>query len=135
MANLEWNESFSVGVLEMDEQHKKLIDLINQLNEAMKVGKGSAEAGVILKGLTDYTHYHFVAEENLLEKNNYPGLLVQQSKHKAFIAKLQEFNTNMQSKDLGIGIKLNQFLKDWLVDHISGEDKKYGKFLNNKGIQ
>ncbi|HEX7556382.1 MAG TPA: bacteriohemerythrin, partial [Leptolinea sp.] len=108
--------------------------LINQLHDAMKTGKGSSEAGAILKGLTDYTHYHFVAEENLLEKNSYPGLLSQQSKHKAFVAKLQEFELNMKSKDLGIGMKISQFLKDWLVEHISGEDKKYGNYLNNKGI-
>jgi hemerythrin len=134
MAFLEWNDTYSVDVMAMDEQHKKLVGLINQLHDAMKAGKGSTEIFVILNGLVDYTKYHFEAEEKILRENNYPGLLVQENKHKNFIVKVQEFQSNAETKKLTISLEVQNFLKDWLIEHISGEDKKYGKYLNTKGI-
>jgi hemerythrin len=134
MAYIDWNESYSVGVKEMDDQHKKLIDLINQLHDAMKTGQASKEAGTILKGLVDYTHYHFTAEEKYLEKESYPALLTQQKMHKVFIAQIEQYQVDIVNKSLTIGVKMNQFLKDWLMTHIVNEDKKYGKFMNDKGL-
>lgn len=135
MAYIEWNDTYSVGVKQMDDQHKKLVDLINQLHDAMKAGQASKEAGTILKGLVDYTHYHFEAEEKLLGKEIYPGLLSQQKMHKVFTAQIEQFQADFASKSLTIGVKMSEFLKDWLLTHISNEDKKYGKFLNEKGLR
>jgi hemerythrin len=134
MAFIEWSDSYSVGIKAMDDQHKKLIDLLNQLHEAMKMGKGNAEISTILKGLADYTRFHFTAEEQLMRDNNFPGLIIQQNRHKDFVTKLQEFQTEAQSKSVSTSLKVRDFLRDWLIDHISGEDKKYTKFLNDKGI-
>lgn len=135
MAYIEWDESFSVGVKAMDDQHKKLIDLINQLHDAMKAGQGSKEAPVILKSLVDYTHYHFEAEEKMLEKGVYPGLLNQQKMHKVFVEQIEQYQADLATKSLTMGVKLSEFLKSWLMTHISVEDKKYGKFMNEKGVQ
>jgi hemerythrin len=134
MAYIEWNDSYSIGVKDMDDQHKKLIDLINQLHDAMKTGQASKEAGAILKGLVDYTHYHFTAEEKYLEKETYPGLLNQQKMHKVFIAQIEQYQIDLNNKSLTIGVKMSQFLKDWLMTHIINEDKKYGQFMNAKGL-
>ncbi|GAP23081.1 bacteriohemerythrin [Leptolinea tardivitalis] len=134
MAYIDWNESYSVGVKTMDDQHKKLIGMINQLHDAMKEGKGSSEIGSVLSGLSDYTKYHFTAEEKLLKENNYPMLLIQENRHKEFITKLDEFQKDVSSKNLAISLKVRDFLRDWLINHISGEDKKYMKYLNDKGI-
>jgi hemerythrin len=134
MAYIEWNDSYSVGVKEMDDQHKKLIALINQLHDAMKTGQASKEAGTILKGLVDYTHYHFDAEEKMLDKVTYPGYLNQQKLHKVFIAQIEQYQSDLATKSLTIGVKMSEFLKDWLMSHISGEDKKYGKYMNEKGV-
>jgi len=134
MAYIDWNESYSVGVKTMDDQHKKLIGMINQLHDAMKEGKGSSEIGSVLSGLSDYTKYHFTAEEKLLQENNYPMLLIQENRHKEFITKLDEFQKDVSSKNLAISLKVRDFLRDWLINHISGEDKKYMKYLNDKGI-
>jgi hemerythrin len=135
MAYIEWNDSYSVGVKEMDDQHKKLIDMINQLHEALKAGQASKEAPAILKGLVDYTHYHFDAEEKMLDKATYPGYLNQQKMHKVFITQIEKYQSDLATKSLTLGVKLNEFLKDWLISHISGEDKKYGKYMNEKGVR
>jgi hemerythrin len=134
MAYIDWLDSYSVGVVEMDNQHKKLIDLINQLHDSMKAGKGNSEISVILNGLSDYTKYHFNSEEKILQENNYPGFIFQQNKHKEFVEKLKEFQQEAGTKSLSISIQVSQFLKTWLVEHILVEDKKYGKYLNGKGI-
>jgi hemerythrin len=134
MAYIEWNDTYSVGVKAMDDQHKKLIDLINQLHDAMKTGQASKEAPGILKNLVDYTHYHFEAEEKMLEKGTYPGLMNQQKMHKTFITQIDQYQTDLPTKSLTIGVKISEFLKDWLMTHITVEDKKYGKFMNEKGI-
>jgi hemerythrin-like metal-binding protein len=135
MAFMNWDDKYSVGVKIMDDQHKVLIDLINKLHEAMLAGKGKQEAEVVIKGLVDYTVFHFGEEEKLLTANNYPGLLNQQTKHKGFVSKVQEFQEDVKSGKLAIGMKVSQFLKDWLFEHIMGEDQKYAAFLNNKGIK
>jgi hemerythrin len=135
MAFLEWNDTYSVGVAKMDDQHKKWIGYINQLHDALAIGKGKAETAVIVNSLVEYTNFHFSAEEKLLTENNYIGLVNQQNKHKAFVVKVQEFQNDVNSGNLTTGIKVNQFLKDWLIEHIMGEDKKYTKFLNDKGIK
>jgi hemerythrin len=66
MAFMEWNNSFSVNVAEIDNQHKHLIDLINKLFEAMSVGKGSEVMGTVLKDLINYTVSHFAMEEKYM---------------------------------------------------------------------
>jgi len=134
MAYIEWNDSYSVGVKEMDDQHKKLVAMVNQLHDAMKTGQASKEAPAILKGLVDYTHYHFEAEEKMLEKAVYPGFLNQQKLHKALFAQVEQYQADLGTKSLTIGVKLSEFLKEWLMTHISVEDKKYGKFMNEKGV-
>jgi len=134
MAYIEWNDSYSVGVKEMDDQHKKLVAMVNQLHDAMKAGQASKEAPAILKSLVDYTHYHFEAEEKMLDKATYPGYLNQQKLHKALIAQVVQYQADLGTKSLTIGVKLSEFLKDWLMTHISVEDKKYGKFMNDKGV-
>ncbi|BCY19001.1 MAG: hemerythrin family protein [Chloroflexi bacterium] len=135
MAYIDWDETYSVSVKAMDDQHKKLVGLINQLHDAMKAGQGSKEAPEILKSLVDYTHYHFEAEEKMLEKGAYPGLLNQQKMHKVFVDQIEQYQADLATKSLTMGVKLSEFLKNWLMNHISVEDKKYGKFMNEKGIQ
>lgn len=72
MALITWNENYSVKVKQFDDQHKKLIDMINELHDAMKVGKGKDVMEKILAGLIQYTVTHFANEERLMKQHNYP---------------------------------------------------------------
>ncbi|HTZ18157.1 MAG TPA: bacteriohemerythrin [Dissulfurispiraceae bacterium] len=134
MALINWSEDYSVHVKEMDEQHKKLIAMINDLNDAMKSGKSKDIMDKILKGLIDYTVFHFGAEEKLMKSNNYPGYQQQKTQHESLTKKVMEYQERLNSGKMVMGVEVMNFLKDWLINHIKGLDTKYGPFLNSKGI-
>jgi hemerythrin-like metal-binding protein len=133
MAAVTWNESYSVGVKALDEQHKKLFAMVNQMHEAMSAGKGRAIIGQVMDELFDYVRLHFTTEEKLLEKYNYAGLSEQKREHEAFIKKVTEMQQKMQAGNLTLSIEISQFLRNWITEHIMGVDKKYSAFLNEKG--
>ncbi|HWQ66299.1 MAG TPA: bacteriohemerythrin [Methanospirillum sp.] len=130
-----WDDKYSVHVGKMDEQHKKLFDLINQLHEAMTSGKGNAVMAEILKGLKDYTTVHFTEEEKYLESFKYSGLLEQKKQHKMFIDKISGYEADLSGKRLGLSIDVMQFLRDWLITHIQTIDMKYSETFQNHGMK
>jgi hemerythrin len=134
MALIAWNDTYSVKVKEMDDQHKKLIDMINDLHDAMKVGKGKEVIGKVLNGLMDYTRRHFTAEENLMKIHGYPGYEDQRKAHNILVNQVED----LRKKFTDGGVQSQQvitFLKDWLMNHIKGMDQKYGAHLNSKGVK
>lgn len=135
MAFMEWKEDLRVNISKIDEQHKKLIELINNLHEAMKTGKGKEACGKVLKELTDYTVYHFSMEEDYMKQTQYPESPGHMTAHKDLIAQVIEFQKGFESGKIGLSMDLFDFLNKWLVDHIMATDKKFGQFLRLKGIQ
>ena len=91
MAILTWNDSYSVNVKEIDQQHKKLFDMLNSLLEAMKEGKGKEIVGTIIKDMQSYTVIHFGTEERYMQKFEYPDYPKHKSEHEKFISKLSSF--------------------------------------------
>ncbi|MBI9044727.1 MAG: hemerythrin family protein [Anaerolineaceae bacterium] len=134
MALITWNENLSVNIQEFDQHHKKLIDMINNLHQAMKQGKGKDVLEDILKGLVEYTDFHFKTEEEYFKKFNYPESRQHIQEHNAFVKKVVDFVDTFKKGDLGLSIEISSFLSDWLKTHINGTDKKYSTFLNDKGI-
>jgi len=134
MAFFEWKDSYSVGVKEMDNQHKVLIDLINQLHTAMSSGKGSTVSGPIITEMVRYTKFHFGAEEQLMTKHGYPGLLSQKAEHLKFTNQAIDYQNQLNSGAVSLSISILNFLKDWLTTHILGTDQKYSDFFNKKGV-
>ena len=136
MALMEWNPTFSVNVKKFDDQHKKLVDLLNQLHDAMKVGQGASAMGVIFQQLINYTATHFKEEEQVLQANAYPELAKHKAIHADLVKQVLDLQKKFQAGEAGglLTMKVMSFLKDWLVTHIQGEDKKYGVYLNTKGI-
>ena len=129
MALITWNETFSVQVEELDNQHKRLIGLINQLHEAMIEGKGRSVLTPILDELMDYTQTHFTVEKVMMKKCSYPGLAEHKKAHDAFTQKVKEFQGRYQSGQVAISVDLMNFLHDWLVNHILSMDKRYAPYL------
>jgi hemerythrin len=128
-----WNDSYSVGLTSMDNQHKKLFDLINKLYDAMGAGKGQEAVGPAIKEMLDYTKTHFTAEERILERHNYPGLAEQKKQHGIYIQKVTDFQQKAQANSLTLSFEASQFLKEWLLNHIQVIDKQYSDFLKAKG--
>lgn len=134
MALMAWNDSYSVKVKEMDDQHRKLLDMINELHDAMKVGKGKEVIGKVLTSLTDYTRRHFTSEESLMKLHGYPGYEEQKKAHNQLVIQVVEIQ-NKYNEGLVQSQQIISFLKDWLINHIQGMDQKYGSHLNAKGVK
>jgi hemerythrin len=129
-----WDPTFSVGFNDWDDHHKRLFELINQLYEAMRLGKGSQELSIILSNLLDYTNFHFSSEEARFTQFGYPDKVKHVGEHQIFKDKIVEFRTQAASGQVGLTVKVASFLKDWLLNHIKIEDKKYGPFFKSKGL-
>jgi hemerythrin-like metal-binding protein len=128
-----WDNSYSVSVAEMDEQHKVLFRMVNDLYKAMKDKKGRAAMQSILDGLIDYTARHFKEEEQVMAQAHYPDIAAHKELHKKLVGQVLDFQEKMRSGKSTVSIDLMNFLKDWLVNHIKGSDKKYGEHIVGKG--
>ncbi|MCS7044302.1 MAG: bacteriohemerythrin [Bryobacteraceae bacterium] len=129
MAFVDWKPEYNVGHAEIDEQHKRLVGLINQLHDAMKAGGRHEDLMRIMNELVNYTRYHFTHEENLMRQAGYPDLASHQRAHRAMVEQVEKLKQEAGSSRAGFSIKLMGFLKNWLTDHILGSDMKYAPAL------
>ncbi len=129
MSLLNWSNELSVKINGIDDQHKRLVDLINELYDAMKEGKGKEKLGAVLREMINYTKYHFSAEEKLMLQRNYPEFPQHKAEHDAFTQKVTEFNNQFEAGAMFLSNEVLFFLKDWLVNHIKVTDKKYTSYL------
>lgn len=134
MALITWNDSLSVKVKQFDDQHKKLVELVNQLFDAMKTGKGNQVMGDILKQLIAYTQTHFAAEERLMQQYGFPEYEAHKKEHNALVMQVLDLQKQFQEGKAVLTQNVMTFLRDWLAKHIQGVDKKYGVYLNGKGV-
>jgi hemerythrin len=129
-----WTDAYSVKIAIVDSQHKVLVDLINELHQAMIARKGKESLGGILANLIKYTKSHFAAEEGLLKANQYPDFVNHKPEHERFTQTIVEFQGRFQRNEVAMTIDVMDFLKDWLVKHIMGVDKKYVPHLSARGV-
>jgi hemerythrin-like metal-binding protein len=134
MALFEWTSDYSVSVMRFDSEHKKLIALINELNEAMSAGRGRAIVARVLKELTDYTQRHFAGEEEAMRRAGYPGLDAHIAEHRALSAQVAKYYDEWAANASTSTVDLLFFLRDWLQKHIMETDRNYAKALNGAGI-
>ena len=134
MPLFEWTEKLDVNVQSFNDQHRRLVDLINHLHTAMSEGKGHATMAHVLGELANYTMTHFAAEEKLMAEKAYPGMAAHVAEHKAFVAKVEDLMSRFEKGAVALSIETSNFLKDWLVNHIQGTDKQYGPFFNGVGV-
>ena len=135
MPLLNWNSSLSVGIPSMDAQHQKLVNLINRLHDAMREGKGKEVIAPVLSELHNYTITHFTAEEKLMEQCKYEGLALQKQQHTNFVNQIKKYQSDLEKGSLSLPLSVSNFLKDWLVNHIQGMDKKYESCMKSVGIK
>jgi hemerythrin len=129
-----WNENLSVKIELFDSQHKKLVDLINGFYEKAQSGKGPENFLFFTKALKDYAVYHFTAEEDLMKTHNFEGYENHKLEHTIFIEQITFYEEKFKTgKDITVLAVLN-YIKDWIINHVMGTDRKYSDFLVSKGI-
>ncbi|HBV68260.1 MAG TPA: hemerythrin [Clostridiales bacterium] len=121
-----WDKSLETGNLEIDSQHRSLVDAVNNLLDACSQGKGRVEVEQTLKFLQDYTVKHFSDEEKLQIKSNYPDYKPHKEKHEAFKKEVNAIAEEYKKGGATIQLvaKVNSSVAGWLISHIKSEDKK-----------
>ena len=134
MSEFEWDDSLSVGVDLIDEQHKMLIEKLGDLSDALKKSVEHNEILKTLEFVIDYTDFHFTAEEKTMAENDYPGLEFQQQQHAEFKVTLNNILEDFKEEGptTAVANSVNVFLLNWLINHIKGVDLQLGKFLTEK---
>ncbi|WP_320009337.1 bacteriohemerythrin [Maridesulfovibrio sp.] len=131
-----WNDKdFSVNVRAIDVQHKKLVGMINGLHKAMRDRASDTVMKRLVEELKNYTVDHFSTEEKLFERFGYPQTPAHKELHVQFVDQVREFESALISGKAKVTMDVMHFLKDWLVEHIQGEDRKYTAFLNSHGVK
>ncbi len=132
---IQWGPKYYIGIKEIDNQHKVLVDLINELysNYGKKSSKQSTSK--VLDKLVDYTVFHFGNEEKYFTQFGYQDTENHVSQHKMFVEKIMKVVAEFKRGDASISLDLVDFLKDWLINHILKTDKKYVAFFIENGIK
>jgi hemerythrin len=131
---IQWNESLSVKIKELDDQHKKLFDMINNFYEGISTNKSSTAISQIVSEMKKYACLHFATEENIMSKYGYPNLPTHKKHHNDFIVKVQEYEEKINKGYPVLASDIVKFLKDWIIIHIQVEDKVYSNYFEKKGI-
>lgn len=132
---IEWSDSLSVGIQEIDEQHKVLVDLLNKLHDAIIHMHGNDAAKEILGQLYEYTKIHFAVEESLMRILGYPDYDEHKEHHELLIKQVQQLSNKLDKEGHSISFELLHFLKMWLTKHIMEEDKLYTPHFLTRGVQ
>ncbi|MCX8027341.1 MAG: bacteriohemerythrin [Thermodesulfovibrionales bacterium] len=130
-----WDDAYKINISEIDAQHKKLFELINDLHSALKGGRARDVLEDILSRLTIYCNTHFATEERHMRNYSYPEYRVHKTQHDELTQKTNEFYERFKSAKSDITLDLMEFLKGWLQNHILKMDKQFGVYLNLKGLK
>jgi hemerythrin len=132
---IQWKDEYSVGIAFIDEDHKKLIDLLNQFTVAYDHAMSEKFEKEALDALVDYTKYHFEREEKMMLDNDYPDFIAHQAKHQEMIGQVSKFVDLYHEKGHDALKDISEYLTVWLISHINGTDKGYSEYLNDLGIK
>jgi len=136
MSLITWSEKYSVGINTVDTQHKKLIYLINELNAALKDGRGDEVISKTITELIAYTQYHFTTEEKFFKQTGYPEFDEHKMEHEQFVKNVTGYADEFaKKKSLALAIEVSNFLWTWLSSHILTIDKKYAPWLIEHGVK
>ena len=127
-----WRDAYSVGMPQIDNQHKGLIRLINSLQSAMMEDTGKNVLSGILDDLVRYTESHFAFEETMMRQRMYSQVAAHCEEHKRLTSQVRELRDRYRGGKLAMSMEVMQFLKEWLANHIMSRDQAYAKELNSK---
>jgi len=134
MPFMEWNEKLSVHIAVIDEDHKQLLHLANQLHDAIYSQHGGQILASLLDDLLKFAQYHFAREEAFFDSTGYQDAVRHKRQHEFLNQKLLEIQQRYSSGSQALTMETMAFLKDWLYGHTLGSDSRYGPHLNAHGI-
>lgn len=131
---LEWSDDLSVGIEEIDAQHKELVGLVNKVYDGIQAGD-RLQVNQVLMDLIAYTRTHFAVEESLMRLLHYPAYEAHKALHEALVDRVMDIKARVELEQAEVGEDLMELLKDWLTQHILHEDKLYVPFFVSAGAK
>ncbi|GAX60628.1 hemerythrin-like metal-binding domain-containing protein [Candidatus Scalindua japonica] len=132
---IKWDDKYSVGLSCIDEEHKKFIDIINKVIHAKQRIDNSKELTSILNEMNSYVLTHFANEEANMIKSNYPDYENHKKEHQGFYMQLMALHDSVSKSGPQLACEILEHLKNWLVNHIEGTDRKYIKCFKEHGLK
>ncbi len=132
---IRWKEKDSMGISIIDEEHKKLVDILNKAISAKEHNDSPEEIKEILSEMVEYFDEHFSAEEACMIKFNYPEYQSHRNEHLDFIDKTMASYNKLVRGDYQIANELLEYLKQWLVNHIQVTDRQYIDCFKKNGLK
>ena len=130
MREIKWGQVLSIGVDEIDEDHRKLISIFNTLNHALTEGESPEYLSAVLEELINCTIWHFSHEERLMLKHRYPEIKAHKEIHRELIASAKDLQQRILQSDKPIEDEDVEFLECWLTEHIFTDDMRLGEHLS-----
>jgi hemerythrin-like metal-binding protein len=127
--SIEWKDTYSVGVNDIDEQHKRFFILLDKLSAIILHDGSQPELLQLLDDLIDYSKYHFDTEDELMIKHNYVNIGQHKLEHLYFSNKVLSYKSDMLKNNKYLSIEVFNFIRNWLVDHIIRTDMEMGKSI------
>jgi hemerythrin len=130
-AIVSWSDALVIGIELIDNQHKKLIELTNELFRACLRGGDTLDSVFkeTMSRMVEYVHFHFAAEQAMLQRVNYPGYAEHKREHDTLIKTVLKATENYGDGKKFIPNSFVRFLKDWIVSHIGYNDKMYAAYI------
>lgn len=131
---LRWTQDLSVGVEDIDEQHRELFDRVNKLLDALHPGNGRSEVAGVIAFLDEYIQTHFDAEEEAMERTGYEGYGAHKAQHDVFRKDFADLKRAYEKENaaLMLAVQTQDWLCDWLIKHISISDRSMGAHLKSR---
>jgi hemerythrin len=131
-----WNDRLVLGIEGIDSDHKKLVEMINELYDGIEAGRGREVLAGLLGRLVDYTRYHFGREEALFAETGSPRAAEHKKEHDAMVMVVVRAQADyLKSGTVAPSLEMIVILKDWLFDHILGSDRRDIQYLKGNGIE
>jgi len=130
-----WNDNLSVGVKVFDDEHKQLVNYVNQLSQALKISGADQTLTKVLTGLVKYTKIHFMHEEDYMALYEYPDILSHKKEHDELTMQVSDFYERYREGKVKFSLELMNFLRSWLINHIQVSDMRYKEFFNAKNVK
>ncbi|MFP5222567.1 MAG: bacteriohemerythrin [Acidobacteriota bacterium] len=133
MASVQWSDTLSVNIQEIDLQHRQLIELVAELEKALADGVDKEIMGRVIRELNTYVREHFSTEERWMARYEFPGLKAHAAQHEQFVETLLHFELDYLADRKELSSELLAFLMNWLKEHILGFDQHYARYFQEKG--
>lgn len=133
MPIIAWKPIYETGIVALDKEHQGLLAQVNKLYEAVRDKREDEVLGDVLAMLEEYTENHFQHEERLMAEYRFPGLAEHQAVHQELRDAVQKLKMRAPVATQELARELLQFLRVWVLEHITEVDKKYGAYLESRG--